>query len=236
MLPAVMCFLLALQYGGSATTTSHSAGHGSDNTNNWSSPRVITLFILSASLLAAFAYRQHTLPESRATLPPQIVKMSSVVAGAWFTACIKATLAVTEYYVTIYLQGVRGLSAMQSGVMMLPMLLGIMAGGLAAGVRITRIGSYNRESFFLFFFLFFFLVVKASATNQSTTRSEELMIGAYLETAFMITTTILAPIAAGLLATFGLDDPDVKVPALLGFLGVAVGLDMQTPTIRSRPS
>jgi len=47
----------------------------------------------------------------------------------------------------------------------------------------------------------------------------------------MITTTLLAPIAAGLLTTFGLDDPDAKVPALLGFLGIAVGLGIQTPTI-----
>ncbi|KAH7020779.1 major facilitator superfamily domain-containing protein [Microdochium trichocladiopsis] len=178
MLPAITTFLLALQWGG--------------NRHPWTDSRIIALFVLSAVLLGAFAWRQRVLLESRATLPPRIVKMRSVLAGAWFTACTNATLAVTEYYVTIYFQGVRGLSAMQSGLMMLPMLIGITVGGLLSGVGISRMGYYNP---------------------------------------FMIAATLLAPVAAGLLTTTGLDDPDAKVPSLLGFLGVAVGLGIQTPTI-----
>ncbi|KXJ85579.1 major facilitator superfamily domain-containing protein [Microdochium bolleyi] len=181
MLPAVTTFLLALQWGGIRYP--------------WSSPRIIALLCLSAALLACFAYRQARLPEHLATLPPRIVRMRSVLAGAWFSACANATLAVTEYYVTIFFQGVLGMSPTRSGVLMLPMLIGILAGGLASGFGISRLGWYNP---------------------------------------FMIFSTLLAPIAAGLLTTSSLDESlliPAKVPALLGFLGVAVGLGIQTPII-----
>ncbi|KAJ1324704.1 Major facilitator superfamily transporter [Microdochium nivale] len=181
MLPAVTTFLLALQWGGIRYP--------------WSDARVISPLVLSMLLLAAFAYRQHALPEHRATLPPRIVRMRSVLAGAWFGACANATLSVTEYYVTILFQGVLGMSATRSGLLMLPMLVGIMAGGLLSGLGISRLGWYNP---------------------------------------FMIMATILAPIAAGLLTTSGLDDSlrsPAKIPALLGFLGTAIGLGIQTPII-----
>lgn len=45
----------------------------------------------------------------------------------------------------------------------------------------------------------------------------------------MFTTSILAPIASGLITTVDLDDEPAKVAALLGFLGVAVGFGIQTP-------
>lgn len=47
----------------------------------------------------------------------------------------------------------------------------------------------------------------------------------------MISTTVLAPIASGLLTTVGLDESIVKVACLLGFLGIAVGPGIQTPIL-----
>jgi len=47
----------------------------------------------------------------------------------------------------------------------------------------------------------------------------------------MIATTVLAPVASGLLTTINLDESVVKVACLLGFLGVAVGLGIQTPIL-----
>jgi hypothetical protein len=47
----------------------------------------------------------------------------------------------------------------------------------------------------------------------------------------MIVTTLLAPVASGLLTTVQLEDQVVKVACLLGFLGVAIGFGIQTPII-----
>lgn len=47
--------------------------------------------------------------------------------------------------------------------------------------------------------------------------------------AFMYATGIFSPIAAGVLTTIDLDDSKLKVAALLGFLGFAVGLGIQAP-------
>jgi len=45
----------------------------------------------------------------------------------------------------------------------------------------------------------------------------------------MLATSVLAPIATGILTTIDLDDSQAKVAALLGFIGVAVGVGVQQP-------
>lgn len=47
----------------------------------------------------------------------------------------------------------------------------------------------------------------------------------------MIATSLLAPIASGLLTTIDLSGSVVKATALLGFLGVAIGLGVQGPQL-----
>lgn len=47
----------------------------------------------------------------------------------------------------------------------------------------------------------------------------------------MIAATLLAPVASGLLTTIRLDEGVAKASSLLGFLGVATGIGIQTPTL-----
>lgn len=47
----------------------------------------------------------------------------------------------------------------------------------------------------------------------------------------MFATSILAPVASGILTTINLDESSAKVAALLGFLGAAIGFGMQTPIL-----
>lgn len=131
VIPALTCLLLALQWGG--------IRHG------WADGRIVVLFVLFAGLAAGFAWSQWRMQE-KATLPPRILRMPSVLAGAWFNACANGTLAVTEYYVTLYFQGVKGFSATRSGFLLLPMLAGILLGLLLGGTAINRVGYCHRES------------------------------------------------------------------------------------------
>ncbi|KAI1845673.1 hypothetical protein JX265_005363 [Neoarthrinium moseri] len=176
-MPAVTCLLLALQWGGVRYS--------------WADARIIVLFLLFGALLAAFAWRQHQLQDD-ATLPPRIIRMKTVLATTWFDACANSSLAVTEYYMAIYFQGVKGYSPTYSGILLTPMLVGIIVGNLCSGAGITLLGYYNP---------------------------------------FMFMTTILAPIASGLLTTLSLDENNVKVLCLLGFLGLAIGFGLQAPLV-----
>jgi len=145
--------------------------------------------------------------QEKGTLPPRIIKMRTVLAGMWFSACANGTLAVTEYFITIYFQGVKGYTATRSGVLLLPLLVGILVGTLCGGFGTSRFGYYNRKFSVILIMLMLIIV------------------------AFMIATTVLAPIASGLLTTINLDDAPTKALCLLGFLGVAVGLGIQSPII-----
>jgi hypothetical protein len=125
----------------------------------------------------------------------------------WFSACANGTLAVTEYFITIYFQGVEGYTATHSGILLLPLLIGILVGTLCGGFGTNYFGYYNRKLSLVHVMPILTIV------------------------AFMIATTVLAPIASGLLTTVRLDDAPTKALCLLGFLGVSVGLGIQSPII-----
>lgn len=86
-LPGIVCLLLALQWGGS--------------TYAWSSWRVIPLFLLFGALMVAFTVVQVMLPET-ATLPGHIVKQRSILAGAFFTFFLSASMLTMVYFVPIW--------------------------------------------------------------------------------------------------------------------------------------
>jgi len=79
-------------------------------------------------------------------LPPRVLKNRSILASAWFGACCEGTLSLTEYYITIYFQGVRGFRAFRSGYLMVPMIIGISLASLGAGFATTLVGYYMRKS------------------------------------------------------------------------------------------
>ncbi|KAH7134566.1 major facilitator superfamily domain-containing protein [Dactylonectria estremocensis] len=177
IVPAITCLLMALQWGG--------VKYG------WGNWRIILLIVICAVLFAAFGYLQHLQGEG-AIVPPHVWKQRSILAGMWFSACCEGILAVTEYYMSIYFQGVRGYTATKSGVLALPMIGGLAAALIASGIGTTVIGYYYP---------------------------------------FMIATSVLTPIASGLLTTLDLEENIGKAVGLLAFVGAAVGLGIQGPQI-----
>lgn len=83
-LPAIVCLLLALQWGG----TQYS----------WKSPRIIVLFVLTGVLLLAFVAVQIRQNE-KATLPPRIVQNRNIWSSAWFAITLNGAYFVFIYYV-----------------------------------------------------------------------------------------------------------------------------------------
>lgn len=52
---------------------------------------------------------------------------------------------MTEYYMAIYFQGVRGYSASKSGIFIVPMLVGLMVASLLGGAGTQKFGYTNRK-------------------------------------------------------------------------------------------
>lgn len=127
-MPGTVCLLLALQWGGQQYP--------------WSDGRIIALIVLAGVLILGFIAVQILMPRT-ATVPPRIFVQRSIMAGAWTTFCIGAHIVVFVYYLPIYFQAIQGVSAVESGVRILPLVLSMVVASITAGVGTTRLGYYT---------------------------------------------------------------------------------------------
>ncbi|KAK5023987.1 hypothetical protein LTS07_007829 [Exophiala sideris] len=116
LIPGVICLLLALQWGG--------------QTYAWSNGRIIALFTLAGVLMIAFGVVQVVLPKT-ATLPPRLFNQRSLVAGLWSIF----TIMCGNYIV--------GVSATESGIRTLPLMLSMVLASIIGGLGTSRIGYYT---------------------------------------------------------------------------------------------
>ncbi|KAF2034714.1 MFS general substrate transporter [Setomelanomma holmii] len=172
-LPAIICLLLALQWGGSKY--------------EWKSGRIIALFVIFGLLIIGFIIIQWWKQEN-ATVPPRVFLNRNVWGSAWFGAMLGAGFFVMVYYLPIWFQAIKGVSATKSGIMNLPAILGLVIVSMTAGVAVTVIGYY---------------------------------------TPFMLVSSVLMAIGAGLLSTFETDSNSPKWIGYQFLFGAGVGFGMQ---------
>ncbi|EWC44372.1 hypothetical protein DRE_01198 [Drechslerella stenobrocha 248] len=176
-LPAIICLLLALQWGGSKYP--------------WGNGRVIALLVLAGVLLAAFVGIQ-IWKQDKGTVPPRIIKQRSIAASAWFAAMLGAAFFVLVYYIPIWFQAIKSVSATGSGIRNLPMILGLVIMSIVAGGLVTVTGFYNP---------------------------------------FIIGSTVLASIGAGLITTWEVDTGHAQWIGYQALFGIGIGMGMQQPLI-----
>ncbi|KAJ5974583.1 hypothetical protein N7481_011793 [Penicillium waksmanii] len=126
-LPCVICFLLALQWGGT--------------TYSWSNGRIIALFVVAGVLFIAFAIVQ-TWRKEDATIPPRIIKQRSIACAAAYTSLIYGAMVAMLYTLPLWFQGVKGTSAVQSGIDNIPMVLALVVASIISGKIIATVGQY----------------------------------------------------------------------------------------------
>jgi EmrB/QacA subfamily drug resistance transporter len=127
-LPAIICLLLALQWGGSKY--------------EWKSARIIVLLVLFGLLSIGFVVIQRWKQEN-ATVPPRVFMNRNVWGGALFGAMLGAAFFIMVYYLPIWFQAVKGVSATQSGIRNLPVILGLVVISMVAGGLVTAVGYYT---------------------------------------------------------------------------------------------
>lgn len=126
--PGIVCLVLALQWGGTVYS--------------WKNARIIVLLVLCGVLCLIFVGIQIWKKEN-ATVPPRIVKQRSIAASAWFGFFNGAGMMVLMYYLPIWFQAIKGVSAIKSGIMLLPLVLSAVSCSLFSGAIISRVGYYN---------------------------------------------------------------------------------------------
>ncbi|KAJ7200967.1 major facilitator superfamily transporter [Mycena rebaudengoi] len=127
-IPAIVSLLLALQWGGTKY--------------DWNNGRIIGLFVSFGVLFSIFIGIQ-IWKQDAATVPPRILKHRSIMAGAWYSLCMGASFFILVFYIPIWFQAIKGVSAVQSGIRNLPMILALVLASLVAGGIITATGYYT---------------------------------------------------------------------------------------------
>lgn len=128
MVVASVSLMLALSWGG--------------NEFPWGSSEVIGLFVGSAILWVLFVVRLLTAPEP---FVPLSVMFNSVVATATLSNffIVGSSVALT-IYLPIYFQAALGLSASQSGLALLPFVVGSVVGSQTSGRAMMYVVHYKR--------------------------------------------------------------------------------------------
>lgn len=127
-LPMIICLLLAIMWGGS--------------TYPWNNARIIVLFVLGGLLLIAFAWLQ-VHEADRAMVPLSVARNRTVWASCVFSFFLFGSLLVLTYYLPIWFQAIKGSTASESGIRILPLLLGSVVLSLVGGILVSVNGYYT---------------------------------------------------------------------------------------------
>ncbi|KAH8892647.1 MFS general substrate transporter [Thozetella sp. PMI_491] len=126
-IPTVVCLLLALQWGGS--------------TYPWSDGRIIALFVLSGVLGISFFAFEYWRGDD-ATLPLRLLTKRSVAAATWNCFFNGGQFLILIYYIPFWHQVIRGDSPVDSGIQLLPVILGVVIMSIISGALVSKIGYY----------------------------------------------------------------------------------------------
>lgn len=128
LLGAVICFLLAMQWGGI--------------TKAWSSSDVIGTIVGAGFIVAVFVLVEIWLKE-RATLNMRLLTTKPITLLMLQQICICSSFFVLLYYLPIYFQAVSGSSPAQSGVRIIPLLATSSVFALVSGIIISVTGEFQ---------------------------------------------------------------------------------------------
>src|ERR1035438_257346 len=127
LVAGVSCILLATQLGG--------------ENYPWGSWQIIGLFALGALVIAGFVLREAKAPEPILPLELFRIQIFSVANIIAFVSGIAMFGALA--FLPQYLQLVHGVSATESGLLLLPLLMGLLAMSISSGLYISRTGRYR---------------------------------------------------------------------------------------------
>ncbi len=110
-------------------------------TYSWTSPWMLALIVGGVVLLAAFVFAEGRAAEPILPLELFRNRVFSVTSAVGFIVGLALFGAIT--YLPLYLQDVKGHSPTTSGLLILPLMVGLLTASIGSGQLITRFGRYK---------------------------------------------------------------------------------------------
>jgi EmrB/QacA subfamily drug resistance transporter len=107
----------------------------------WTSPQIIGLISISGVMVVAFGFVERSASEPIMPLLLFRERIFVVCSAIAFLTGIGMFGAMT--YMPLFMQGVLGDSATNSGMVMIPMMLGVVVGSFLSGQAVARLGRYR---------------------------------------------------------------------------------------------
>lgn len=127
IMAAVVCYLLALQWGGT--------------TKSWSNSSVIGTLVGFVLLMILFGIIEYFMGD-RALLQGRLMRQRRIWTTSAFTFFLAGSYFTLIYYIPVYFQSIKGASASNSGVRNLPLVISTALFSILAGGLITTWGHW----------------------------------------------------------------------------------------------
>jgi EmrB/QacA subfamily drug resistance transporter len=107
----------------------------------WASPQVVAAFAVSAVMAAVFVAAERRADEP--IIPFALFRNGIFFVSTAITFITGAAMFSGSVYIPLFMQGVLGFSATNSGLVMMPMTLAMVCGSVVSGQLVSRTGRYK---------------------------------------------------------------------------------------------
>ena len=107
----------------------------------WGSTRVASLLVLSAAMLGAFVWAE--LSTTEPMIPLELFRNPVISVCSACVFVVGAGMFGVIIYLPLFMQGVLGVSATQSGNLLTPLMMGAVLGSFFSGQAVSRTGKYK---------------------------------------------------------------------------------------------
>lgn len=128
IMAAVVCYLLALQWGGT--------------TKSWSNSDVVGTLVGFGLLMILFVVIEWWMGE-RVLVPGRILKERNILVSCVYVFFLAGPMFILIYYLPIYFQSIKNVSAAQSGIRNVPFILSVSLFTILSGGLITAFGQFG---------------------------------------------------------------------------------------------
>jgi EmrB/QacA subfamily drug resistance transporter len=107
----------------------------------WGSPEILGLYAMGVVTLIAFVLVERRAEEP--VIPLRLFRSRIFTAANVASFAVSMVMFGSIIYIPVYAQGVLGVDATNSGLILMPLMLGLIVMGILAGLVITRTGHYK---------------------------------------------------------------------------------------------
>ena len=107
----------------------------------WDSPQIVSLLTAGIAMTGLFLYLQTRTVD--ALMPPALFKPRVVWSSAAAATFVSIAMFGTTLFIPLFIQGVVGRSATQSGAVVTPMMFSLIGASIISGQLVTRLGKYK---------------------------------------------------------------------------------------------